>query len=181
MKKLIYILSIVLLTFSFSAQAEVIAKDSMSDKQGNTRSKGSYSLVKAGENVRLSIKFNVRKSGMSGSGRGAMSFQILDDSWEPVTSFNKSLTVGADSLKGVADKDWKKNITLTGPKAKNVIDNGITVAFIVDSNKSTIGVPTSIDGWKKALGGIADLKSELDKLSAGDSKNMNGWKVFKMK
>jgi hypothetical protein len=181
MKKLISIFSVVLLVCSFSAQAEVLAKDSMSDNQGSTRSKGSYSLVKDGNNVKLSINFNVRKSGTSGSGRGAMSFQILDDSWDPVTSFNKSLTVGADSLKGTADKDWKKNITLTGPKAKKVIDNGIAVAFIVDSNKDTIGVPTSIDDWKKALGDIADLKSELDKLSAGDSKNMNGWKVFKMK
>lgn len=176
------LLLIVSLSFmGFSLNAATIAKDSMQEKSGSTRSKGSYHIYDDGSNVKVSVAFNVRKSGMTGTGKGVIAFQILNDSWEPVLEFKKGLTVGAKAPQGTNDKDWKKTITLTGPKAKKVKEEGLVVAFMVDTERDDIGIPQSIDDWKKAIKDVADLKKAIEGLGEGSSSKKGAWKFFKLK
>lgn len=172
--KIVLTLSIVVF-FSLEVFSQTIASDSMEQKKGSTRSKGSFKVYVNASNVKIEFNFNVRKSGTSGTGKGAYGFEILNESFEPIFKVKKGLTVGANSIKGKADKNWKKTITITGSKAKQIRNGSSIFALSVITQRDDIGLPSSISEWKRA---IKDM-SEVIKLSSGESLISNGWKFSK--
>ncbi|WP_156858147.1 hypothetical protein [Salegentibacter sp. T436] len=163
--------------FSFG---QTISNDNMTSNKGETRAKGSYHLYKSGNNIKLDVNFDVRKSGMSGTGKGAYGFVIFDDNFEPVFEINKGLTVGARVPQGVNSKDWNQSLTITGEKARKMEKEGVILAFNVNAFSDKLGIPTSLNEWKDAVTESLNFGNEIMDLTVGESMKRGDWKFVKL-
>jgi hypothetical protein len=179
MKKLLSTIGIILLTINFCI-GQTIAKDNIENEKGKTKAKGSYSLKKDGDNLKLSMRFSVKKNGQSGNGKGVYALVIFDDNFEPVFKFEKGFTVGAKVPEGTNKKRWKKNVTITGEKAKKMEKDGIILAFNVGVSYDKLGIPTSLDEWKDAIKEGLTFSNEIMELTVGESMKRGDWKFVKL-
>ena len=60
---------------------------------GSTRTKGQIELTDLDSRIHLYAWFDVRKSGMSGVGKGALAFEMLNSNFEPIVKLSHGLTV----------------------------------------------------------------------------------------
>ncbi len=171
----------VVCSLSVSAFAGLPVEDRQEKKKGDTTATGSYKVYEEGGNVKIDVDFRVKITGVAGTGKGAMVFEILDDSYEPVFKIDKGFSVGSDALKGVARKEFKKTITLTGPKADAIRNDGLIAAFSVEVEKDTPGVPTSADEWKKEIKDWTSVAGEIIKAPVGELKEVGSWRFKKIK
>lgn len=155
------------------SNGEDIDSGSQQQSTGSTRSKGSYRIFEEGGKVKIKIDFCVRKSGVSGTGKGVMGFEIMNSDGKSLVKRDKGFTVGADAISGVAEKCDSQTITLFGNAAAELKNNGGAVAFTVRTEKDTIGIPTTPDEWKDTLGDA--VPAILGSLGVGDSKDVGGW------
>lgn len=142
--------------------------------------KGSYTLVKEGEALKLNFKMSVRKSGMSGTGMGPVGLVIFDENFEPVFKIQHGLTVGAKVPQGTNTKTWGQGVTITGEKAKHLEKAGLVLAFNVNTISDRLGIPTSLNEWKDAIKETAAFASEVQNLAVGSSMQKGDWKFIKL-
>lgn len=149
--------------------------------EGSTRTKASYSINKDGENTKVKINFSVRKSGVSGTGRGVLVFVLINDSAEPVWKYEKGFTVGADAVDGVNEKDNEVEFTVYNDKWDNVFGS----AFYIDSTKDTTGIPSTlpdfIDAFKNLFKDVVDIVNIFKSLPIGESTDIIDWTFKKLK
>lgn len=179
MKKLfsIFFLLIALVANTFG---QTISKDNITKNKSETRAKGSYHFYKSGDILKLDIRLDVRKSGLSGTGKGAIGFVIFDEKFEPLFEINKGLTVGAKVPEGVNSKDWVQTLTITGEKAKQMEKEGIILAFNVNAVSDKLGIPTSLEGWKTTIKDALNFSNEIMELTVGKSMERGDWKFVKL-
>jgi hypothetical protein len=180
-KPLRLLVTLAALIVASPAYADVIVQDSDENKRGSTTSKGSYVVEDVGENVKITVDFSVKKTGVSGTGKGVMVFAILDDNWEPAFQIEKGFSVGAHAIKGVAKKKFSESVTATGPKAKRIKEEGIYAAFTVQTDRDTIGLLTSVGAWKKEIQDWTEIAGVMRALPTGEVKIAGGWRIKKIK
>ncbi len=155
---------------------EVLDSDSMSKKSGSTTAKGSYKLFQEGDKVKLTLDFSVRKSGVSGTGKGVMAFVLTDADGNNLFKKEKGFTVGADAVRGTAKKEFEQTFSLFGSKAKKLLEEGGGAAFTVQVEKDTTGIPSSPGEWGELLGDT--LPVVLGGLGVGNSTDeIAGWVI----
>jgi hypothetical protein len=154
--------------------AQVIDQGSDEKKKGDTTVKGSYSIVKDGNNVKIQIDFSVKKTGITGTGKGVVGFVLLDSEGKEVFKHEKGFTVGAD-LSGAVKKEDTKKITIFGDKWDKVV--GVALNVTVESD--TIGIPTKPEEWKEALGKA--VPHILGGLEVGKKTDLKGWIIKRIK
>jgi hypothetical protein len=147
----------------------------MEKKQGSTTVKAEYRIYTDGDNVKVDLKFEVRKSGVAGTGKGVMAFQLIDGEGKPLFAHDKGFTVGADMLTGVATKTFEQSFTLFGGAADTLRTKGGGVAFTAQVERDTAGIPTSPNEWTSLLG--SDIPDVLADLDVGKAREINGWSV----
>ncbi|KQU22159.1 hypothetical protein ASG65_20805 [Bacillus sp. Leaf13] len=137
--------------------------------EGSTRAKVSYSIDKDGDNVKVSISFSVRKSGVSGTGYGAMAFALIGDDGGTVFHKEKGFSVGADAIRGKNEKTYEETFTIFGDKWEKVVG----AALKLDGTTDSIGVSPGaiIEGIAPFLGG----------LGTGIEGELAGWIIKRLK
>ena len=131
--------------------------------------------------LKAEVNVNVRKSGVNGVGKGSMSLILFDENLQPFKVINAGRTVGANALRGTADKDDNQSITLFPSIASKV-----AAAQLVPNASDDKGFPTSIPDLIKAVGDInkqlndAGLPSLKD-LKPGQVVNLGNSVIKKLK
>jgi len=178
MKKLI------LFTFLFliytSVFSQTIVKDDLEQSRGETRTKANYHLYEKKKNLKLSCKLDVRKSGMSGNGKGSFAIVILDENFQPIFEIKKGLTVGSRVPQGTNSKDWIKSVTITGELAKRIKEKGVIIAFNANTEYDDKGILTSLNDFKKSLKDLVSFAKEFSEIAVGESFNSGDWKITKI-
>jgi hypothetical protein len=134
-------------------------------------------MLDTGSAIQLTLKFNVRKSGYSGTGKGALAFELLDSSFTPLLKFSHGLTVGAKFPEGTNDKDWSKTVTITGKAADKIRQDGLICAASICTLYDNIGLPRDLSEWKKLIQDVAPILA----LAYGDSIGISAWLFTKIK
>lgn len=156
--------------------AELIKSKRKEDTEGSTKAKASYSITRDDDgDVEVRVDFSVKKTGVTGTGKGVVAFALLDDAGESLFKIEKGFTVGADALDGVAKKEHSEFITLFGSR----FDKVAGVAFFVGATNDTIGLPTSPGEWTELLGEA--VPAILGGLSAGGTTTVVGWVIDRLK
>ncbi|SME68401.1 hypothetical protein BACERE00198_00093 [Bacillus cereus] len=153
-----------------------IAVGSDEKKEGSTRTKASYRIYEEGDNIKIDISFNVRKSGVSGTGKGAVVFALLDANGNPQFSKEATLTVGADAS-GSRDKDNDQHINLFKSKWEEMNVYGATIKV---ATTDSIGFPTSVGDLKKVFDELG-FGSIFTGLSSGQTGELSGWLINRFK
>ncbi|KAA6455675.1 MULTISPECIES: hypothetical protein [Bacillus cereus group] len=118
----------------------------------------------------------MKKTGISGTGKGAVFFALLDANGNPQFSREATLTVGAD-LSGARDKDKNQSFTLFKSKWEEMNAFGATIKV---STSDSFGLPTSMGDLKKAFEDLG-LLSAFGGLTSGQVSEHNGWVINRFK
>lgn len=156
-------------------------EDGDEKKKGQTTVKGSYKVYDEGGTIKIRVDFSVKKTGVSGTGKGVMVFEILNDSFEPAFKFDKGFTVGSDALTGANKKEFTKTLSAVGPAGDKIRKSGVWGAITVEVEKDSRGVPTSPDEWKQEITDWTAVVGELKKLGVGQVKAVGNWRFTKIK
>lgn len=179
MKNLISITLTSMILFVGAASAADLDSGSHSEKKGSTSVRGNYRLyVSENQQIKLDVHFSVKKTGMFGTGKGAMAIGLIGADGSTLFQYTKGLTVGARVPEGVARKNDDQSLTIIGPLAQKLISEGGYVAFHVDAVSDSIGIPTSLSEWKSALGDI--IPAFLNGFGSGYTKEVSGWILKKI-
>ena len=154
-----------------------IARGSHEKHEGSTRTKASYHIYEDGDNIKIDIDFNVRKSGVSGTGKGYVVFTLLDDNGNPKFTKEATLTVGANSLTGTNDKDNNQRISLFKNKWEEMDIYG---AAIQVATTDSIGFDTSIEGLSSIFESLG-MGSTFKEFSTGQEGELSGWILNRFK
>ncbi|QLI78749.1 hypothetical protein [Bacillus pumilus] len=150
----------------------IISSQEKQKHEGSTRTKGSYSIEEVNNEIEIKLHLSVRKSGISGTGKGALIFGLLgsDSSKPPLLSKVLTKTVGAD-LSGSHEESNDEDMIML----KNKWDQVSVIVLGVDTSDS-IGFPTSLPEWKDLIG--EELETVLGGLGLGEMKEIADF-VFK--
>jgi hypothetical protein len=158
-----------------SATAQQIDHDSAQKVMGSTQANGDYSIDQDGNNVKITLNLKVKKTGIAGDGKGVLGFALVDGNGNNILRHDLGLTVGANALTGVNEKNETQTITILGNKWNDVVG----IAFYVNVDSNSIGIPTSPNEWKSLLEqAIPDIFSALQ---AGKAASVKGWSIKKIK
>ncbi len=146
------------------------------DRQGGTRTKGWVNVIDLGNSIEIRLELRVRKSGYTGTGKGALGFQLLDGQFDPMIQQSQGLTVGARAPEGVHEKKWKKVYALTGAYAERIRSEGLILAASISTEYDNIGLPRNIAEWKKIIADVAPILA----MSNGGVFEKAGWYFMKV-
>ncbi|MED4562760.1 MULTISPECIES: hypothetical protein [Bacillus] len=151
----------------------IISSQEKQKHEGSSRTKGSYSIEEINNDIAINLHLSVRKSGVSGTGKGALIFGLLgsDSNQPPILNKVLTKTVGANALTGVAEKHIDESLTML----KSKWDQVTFIAFGVTTTDG-IGFPTSLPEWKDLIG--EELGTVLGGLGLGEMKEVADF-VFK--
>ena len=144
-------------------------------KKGSTRTKGYVQVWDYETSLIIKPKLNVRKTGVTGTGRGVLNFQLVGLDFKPLCTVTKKLTVGAE-IDGSATKEWKKPVVFDQKGRNIIINNGYFCAASIYTDYDHNGMPTNLNDWIKAAG---DLKA-LYALAIGDYATVGKWIFVKL-
>lgn len=144
-------------------------------KKGSTRTKGYVEMWDYKSSLVIRPKLNVRKTGITGTGRGSLNFQLVDLDFKPLCTVTKKLTVGAE-LDGSATKEWKKPTIFDQKGRDKIIKRGYFCAASIYTDYDHNGMPRNLNEWVKAAG---DLKA-LYALAVGDYATVGKWLMVKL-
>ncbi len=144
-------------------------------KKGKTRAAASYQILEDGNELKIKLRFKVRKDGRTGGGKGAMEFVLFDVDGNEVARRAWTLTVGADFSRPATTKNKNEMISFFGAKAKRLMEEGGAIAFRVEAKRDSNGIPNSLDEWKDVLGEA--LPIVLSGLAAGGQAEIGGWNL----
>ena len=160
---------------------DVVFSEERNVKDGDTRVKGTGKVtILANGSLRAEVNVTVRKTGVTGTGKGSLSLILLDLEGKPLQTINAGRTVGAD-LSGAAEKDDSKSVTLFPAVAAKV--GGAMLDPMTDDDK---GYPTNLPDLITKIGDLnkrmsdAGLPSFKD-LGAGQVKSLGNAIVKKWK
>ncbi|GAA5508031.1 hypothetical protein [Novipirellula caenicola] len=143
--------------------------------KGSTRVKGTVKVEKKGDTYEININMSTRKSGISGTGKGVVTVQLLDENFEPKKPIHVNKTVGAVPA-GTAEKSNSKQILIPADKYEGLI-------WALDTEDS-IGFPTSIGDLKKFIkntfGQDLDLSTLVKSLNGGQEKSFGDLSVIRL-
>ena len=163
-----------------AAFAETLDNGELHDQQGSTKTHGSYHLYTTADNkVKLDVHFSVKKTGISGTGFGIMSYAIVGADGNSIVRVEKGFSVGANALKGVAVKEFNQSFSFFGGVAQKLLNEGAGSAFLIDATRDTNGIPTSVGEWTNLLGG-ASIPQLLAGLGKGGTKQLGQWLLKKI-
>ena len=155
--------------FATPARAQVELADSTSKKEDSTTADCSFSFTREGGQIKFNQDLKVTKSGISGTGKGYCRVWAEDGKGE--SSFSRELekTVGADTLKGTANKTDRNS----GVLRASTFDSGrFESAFIfVSASDGTLmkDVENFVKGQLDALakGKLSELIGVRETLDLG--------------
>jgi hypothetical protein len=140
------------------------------DRDGSTRTKGYVNVIDYGSSLAIKPKLSVRKTGMFGTGRGSLNFQIVDVNYKPLATVAHKLTVGA-VIGGSNTKEWGVPQIFDQNGRDRIVGDIYFCAASITTDYDRNGMPTDLDGWIKAVG---DLKA-LYALAVGDYATVGKW------
>ena len=146
------------------------------EQDGPTRTKGDYQIIVEEKRVRVIIQLDVRRSGVSGTGRGSAFIQLFDNTGSKLFGEARSLTVGSNPLKGTASKDLREEFPVTSTQNMPLGSKGLIVAFGVTADGDKTHLPASPLEWAQAVG--KDLTEVITGLKLGQEVRLKNW-VFK--
>ncbi len=141
------------------------------ESQGGTRTKGWIKITDYGDRIEVYVELRVRKSGVSGTGKGALGFELLDSSFNPILMIDKGLTVGARFPQGTHEKKWSKMYYLTGELAQKIKDKGAVFGGTISTVSDDIGLPANVTEWLEVVKDISPIIG----LSTGQSVSIAPW------
>ncbi|TDU16450.1 hypothetical protein [Bacillus sp. BK450] len=144
----------------------IISSQEKQKHEGSTRTKGSYSIEEVNNEIEIKLHLSVRKSGISGTGKGALIFGLLgsDSNQPPLLNKVMTKTVGSDMSGSREESNDEKLIML-----KSKWDQVSFIVLGVATNDS-IGFPRSLSDWKKLIG--EELGTVLGGLGLGEVKEI---------
>lgn len=153
----IAVLLFLVVTVSGAQQAiaqQELFHESKNQREGSTRVKGSGVVTQlANGGLKADVDVNVRKSGVSGTGKGSLSLILFDAEGKPFRVVNAGRTVGADAINGVADKSDNASLTLFPAFAQNISGAQLDIDLTDDR-----GYPTSLPDL---IARVGDLNKRL--------------------
>lgn len=150
----------------------IIKSNSKEDKQGSTTAKGSFTISENNGDITINLDFSVKKTGVSGTGKGAMAFILTGEGGQEIYRWTKGFSVGAE-LDGEHTKNDSAEIAFLK------WDQVLAYEFKVDATGDTIGIPTSIDGWVELVGD--NLIPIIGGLGVMEDKEIGNWIIGKLK
>jgi hypothetical protein len=156
---------------SLSAGKALYHFEETNDSSGSTRTKGKITLIDYGSHLELKLYMNVRKSGYTGNGKGAISFQILDSNFNPIVTEQGKRTVGAKFPEGVNDKTFRKTVKFSGASRDKILKDGFVCAGTINTLYDRNGLPENIKDWTQLVKDLAPIIA----LYYGDSTAIATW------
>lgn len=150
----------------------VIKAKEKKDHLGDTTAKGSFTISEDNGDVTINLNFSVKKTGINGTGKGAMAFILTGDQGKEVYRWDKGFTVGAE-LDGEHTKHESAEINFLKWEQVSAYE------LKVDATSNTIGIPTDISGWVEILG--ENLMPILEGLDIGGDTEVGGWLLGRLK
>lgn len=150
----------------------IIKSNSQEDKQGSTTAKGSFTISETNGDIKINLDFSVKKTGISGTGYGAMAFILTGEGGQELYRWTKGFSVGAE-LDGEHTKKDSAEISFLK------WDQVVAYEFKVQATGDTIGIPTSIEGWIEEIGD--NLIPIIGGLGVMEDKVMGSWIIGKLK
>jgi hypothetical protein len=148
------------------------AEEQKQKKEGSTSVKGAVDVVKKGDVYKIDLNVEVRKSGVSGTGKGVLEFQLFDENYELKKPIRVQRTVGAVP-RGSSTKSEGKSLTLPADRFNGCIW-GIAVS-------DSIGFPTSLKELehflKKTYGQDLKPADVIKGLKSGETKSFGDFSI----
>lgn len=160
----------------------------LSDKQkrGSTRAKGHIDITETEADFICKLELDVRKSGISGKGKGKAQTVLFDQNAKPIFTMERGLTVGAD-ISGSNSKKKSRSVKLS----RSEYESFAAFAFDVTARNSN-GIPDILglemlqalksvfeDPIREISGGKSPAEFIASAASGQEYKLSSGWKIMK--
>ncbi|WP_417379449.1 hypothetical protein [Gimesia sp.] len=144
--------------------------------EGSTRVIGNVKVISELNSYTFEIEVKTRKTGISGTGKGVVEVQLLDNNFQPSPPISVQKTVGSD-LTGKVEKSNSKTVS-------NIPADKFYGLIWGIKTSDSIGFPTTITELnsfiKDEFGTVIDVKAVVQTLRNGESKSFGDFSVLRM-